>query len=549
MAQHFERVLNVICHINWAAVHAVLDSVVPPPALWTPPSLDAVEETIKRLNNRSAPGPDGAPPELYKHSSVRRTVAEILHPHVCAWWNGASESPLATGTTPTWLRSTCARGDMADLGNWRGVCLLPVLSKVMATLVKDSLRSPAENVLAQSQVGFRRCRGCADATYVLSRLMEEIRLTTPPFHLASLHTLLGSTCFSLTFARPSTARLARSYGRFSRILGCLPAGLVRCVRDMRGGVKSKITYCGHLSAEFDMATGVRQGAVEAPTLWDQYYHYVVLDWKQRLGADSGLDVAFLEDTDLFRARAGVLGSQDAQQMNISELAYADDLATLHLSWSELCRAAQLLSDTVRDWGGELHVGKTKWMCVQSALLPTGAVDLELFVGGNKVEQVNEFEYLGSVLANDADLGQRVNVRRRLRQASKTFASFRGLWRSRRITLSTKRPVFLAVVKSILLWGAESWALHRVAVRLLRRSWYGWIRTSLGLTWRQCADEHISWQQLRNRLGVKDILAYFGWVMYAACLSVVTLVFCLTALYEAVDLLVYYSNAVARGGLL
>ena len=105
--------------------------------------------------------------------------------------------------------------------------------------------------------------------------------------------------------------------------------------------------------------------MEAPALWDQYYHYVVLDWKQRLGADSGLDVAFLEDTDLFRTRAGVLGSQDAQQMHMSELAFADDLATLHLSWSELCRAAQLLSDTVRDWGGELHVGKTKWMCVRS----------------------------------------------------------------------------------------------------------------------------------------------------------------------------------------
>ena len=155
------------------------------------------------------------------------------------------------------------------------------------------------------------------------------------------------------------------------------------------------------------------------------------------------------------------------QIHISELAYADDLATLHLSWSELCRAAQLLSDTVRDWGGELNVGKTKWMCIQSALLPTGAVDLELFVDGDKVEQITEFEYLGSV-SNDADLGQLADVRRRLRQASKTFGSLRGLWRSRRITLNTKRTVFLAVVKSVVLWGAESWTLPRAALRLLRR---------------------------------------------------------------------------------
>ena len=239
---------------------------------------------------------------------------------------------------------------------------------------------------------------------------------------------------------------------------------------MRDGMKSRVKYRGHLSTEFDMSTGVRQGAVEAPTLWDLCYRYVVLDWRQRLGADSGL--AFLEDTDLLRARAGVLSSQDARQMHISELAYADDLATLHLSWSELCRAAQSLSDTLRDWGGELDVGKTRWMCVQSALLPTGAVDLELFVDGNKVEQVNEFEHLGSFLSNDVDLGQLADVRSRLQKASKPLVLFAACGAADASHSATKCIVFLAVIKNILLWGAESWTLRRAALRLLRRSWCG-----------------------------------------------------------------------------
>ncbi|CAE7647343.1 CFDP2, partial [Symbiodinium pilosum] len=284
-------------------------------------------------------------------------------------------------------------GDIADLGNWRGICLLPVLSKVMATLVNDSLRSLAENVLAESQ---------------------EVRLTTPPPPAAQADP-------------PRVAAAPPPPGLF-----VLFVDLCKVFDSMPRSIMWRIL--------------TRLGA----TLWDLYYHYVVLDWRQRLGANSGLDVAYLEDSGLFRTCAGVLGSQDAMQIHISELAYADDLATLHLSWSELCRAAQLLSDTVRDWGGELNIGKTKWMCVQSALLPTGAVDLELFVDGDKVEQITEFEYLGSV-SNDADLGQLADVRRRLRQASKTFGSLRGLWRSRRsrrITLNTKRTVFLAVVKSV-----------------------------------------------------------------------------------------------------
>ena len=307
----------------------------------------------------AAPGPDGVPAELYKHSSVRRIVAEVLYRHVCAWWNGLLQSRPGDWRDSYMVALYKHKGDVADLDNWRGICLLPVLSKVMATLVNDSLRSLAENVLAESQVGFRRYRGCADATYVLRHLMEEVRLTTPPPAAAAAGPPPGLYVLFVDLRKAFDSMPRSIMWRTLARLG-VPDGLVRCVRDMHEGMKSRVKYRGHLSAAFDMGTGVRKGAVEAPTLWDLCYHYVVLDWRQRLGANSGLDVAFLEDTDLFRTRVGVLGSQDARQMHISELAYADDLATLHLSWSGLCRAAQLLSDTVRDWGGELNVGKTKW---------------------------------------------------------------------------------------------------------------------------------------------------------------------------------------------
>ena len=138
------------------------------------------KKTIQRLKNRSAPVPDGVPAELYKHSSVRRTVAEILRPHVCAWWSGLLQSRPSDWRGSYTVALYKQKRDVADLDNWRGICLLPVLSTVMATLVNDSFRSLAEDVLAESQVGFRRFRGCADATYVLRRLMEEVRLTTPP---------------------------------------------------------------------------------------------------------------------------------------------------------------------------------------------------------------------------------------------------------------------------------------------------------------------------------------------------------------------------------
>ena len=39
-------------------------------------------------------------------------------------------------------------------------------------------------VLDEGQCGFRRFRGCADATFVLRRLFEEVRATRPPLAVA-----------------------------------------------------------------------------------------------------------------------------------------------------------------------------------------------------------------------------------------------------------------------------------------------------------------------------------------------------------------------------
>ena len=49
----------------------------------------------------------------------------------------------------------------------------------------------------------------------------------------------------------------------------------------------------------------------------------------------------------------------------------------------------------------------------------------LRVNNEEVEQVDEFKYLGSVVASDADLGQHRDVAARVRDASKAFGQLRG----------------------------------------------------------------------------------------------------------------------------
>ena len=178
---------------------------------------------------------------------------------------------------------------------------------------------------------------------------------------------------------------------------------------------------------------------------------------------------------------------------------------------------------MRDWGGELNVKKTKWMCIRSALAGLGRVAHVLRVNNEEVEQVDEFKYLGSVVASDADLGQHRDVAARVRDASKAFGQLRGLWSDGRVLLSTKRTIFLACVCTTLFWGAETWTQRAPELRMMRRAWYGWLRSILGLTWQQCVEQHISHAELRRRMGVEDVATYAArasarWIGHVARMS-------------------------------
>lgn len=120
------------------------------------------------------------------------------------------------------------------------------------------------------------------------------------------------------------------------------------------GMGAHVKHRGLLSDRFALRSGVRQGAVEAPTLWDLYYHFVLADWRSRLAAalghESGVVVSAVLDGRVDRRRWKVQGSSVAVRRRISQLAYTDDLATLHVSFAELEVSARLLADVVRDWG-------------------------------------------------------------------------------------------------------------------------------------------------------------------------------------------------------
>ena len=67
------------------------------------------------------------------------------------------------------------KGDKSDPNNYRGICLLPILSRVLGRILGTRIRVWAEemNLLDENQVGFRKGRSTADATQTLIRIQED----------------------------------------------------------------------------------------------------------------------------------------------------------------------------------------------------------------------------------------------------------------------------------------------------------------------------------------------------------------------------------------
>ena len=111
--------------------------------------------------------------------------------------------------------------------------------------------------------------------------------------------------------------------------------------------------------------------------------------------------------------------------------------------------------------------------------------------GEVLEQVSAFTYLGSLITTSG--GTEEDVEARCRKAQVAFSILRPIWRSKFTSLWTKIRIFNSNMKSVLLYGSETWRLTKKIITQLqtftnRRLWY-----ILGVWWpRKISNEEL-WQ--------------------------------------------------------
>nr|KAG5686182.1 hypothetical protein BaRGS_012400 [Batillaria attramentaria] len=213
-------------------------------------------------------------------------------------------------------------------------------------------------------------------------------------------------------------RRNRHYGVPGKIIS-----LIQCTyKDM----SCRIAHAGQLSESFEVKTGVRQGCLLSPFLF-----LLVIDW-------------IMKTTTTGRKN----GIQWTLWTQLDDLDFADDLALLSHSHSQMQDKTTCLEATSAGTGLKINRRKTELMKINTT------ANTPVTVGGESIREVESFVYLGSVV--DGQGGTDRDVTARIGKARAAMVMLKNIWASKVVSIRTKLRIFNSNVKSVLLYGCETW---------------------------------------------------------------------------------------------
>ncbi|KAJ8346418.1 hypothetical protein SKAU_G00278190 [Synaphobranchus kaupii] len=214
--------------------------------------------------------------------------------------------------------------------------------------------------------------------------------------------------------------------------GC-PNKFVNILRQFHDGMTAQVTIGGQESAPFPVHTGVRQGCVLAPVLFNIYLLCVTKLLHKEIEDSSGLQ--------------------------------------------------SVLAEAVRAYsrmGLTINTTKTEVICQWSANIPSTLPSFT--VADEQLSVVPSFRYPGSILSDDTSIDN--EVQNRIKQASAAFGRLRRrVFQNKNLHLRTKVCVYQAICITTLLYSCEAWVTYSHHIKSLEHLHIGCLQCILGITCR------------------------------------------------------------------
>ena len=381
------------------------------------------------------------------------------------------------------------KGDAVERGNFRGLKLLEHLMKVFEKVIEKHIRDIVN--IDEMQFGFMPGKGTIDAIFIARQIQERYRDKKKDLY------------FMFIDLEKAFDRVPRKVVKWAmRKLG-LDEWIIHVVMAMYENASSAVRINGKLGKGIPVKVGVHQGSVLSPLLF-----IIVLEALSR------------------EFRAGLPW----------EMLYADDLVLIAESLEELEQLYANWKNEMEQKGLRVNVGKTKVMpsqydkiplnksgkfpcsvcwkgvgnnsincpscknwvhakcsgikgalskatnfkcrrCLGQIESPTASAN-KVQLAGNELEVVSKFCYLGDML--DGTGSAESSVICRIQCGWKKFRELLPLITNRAIPLKVRGQMYNSCVRSVILYGSETWPVKMEDNQRLQRTEMSMIRWMCGV---------------------------------------------------------------------
>ena len=332
---------------------------------------DELAEHMRRLKRGKAVGHDQLPAEVLRLESpglinalvlvFNRLLELVVWP--TEWWYGLIVPIAKPGA------------DRSDPNDYRGITVLPVLSKLFESVINERVAAFLEHTsgLSDLQGGFRANRGTMDQIFLLHEAMAQYRERKQPLYVAFLDVAKAyDKCW-----REGLAFRMRECG--------LTARIIHFFRQTQANVQRSVVVRGHTAPPIRFDTGVPQGAVTSPVLYAMF-----IDGLAR---------------ELERSECGAVVSGQ----HLPALLYADDIALLASSPERLQRLLDICSDYALRYQFEFNAAKSNVVMIASKAQCERAQHQSWTLQASRdpaLKQAQHYKYLGVIMGNTGEGGKR-----------------------------------------------------------------------------------------------------------------------------------------------
>jgi hypothetical protein len=505
---HFKNLLNIKKSVD-PSIFDSLDQYDVDNKLAEEPTMEEMENAMAIMKNDKATGGDEICIEelrVYKEANPKA----MLNIFCQVWRNKKIPQMWKDIDIVTIFKN---KGSSFETGNYRGVSLVSQVGKVLAKIIDIRLQEYCEKVgvYAMNQYGFRKDRGVQDMIFAARRLQEMAK---------KLNMDLYWVFVDLTKAYDSVDRES-----LWKVLGkCgIPKHLIDIVADWHNGMQACIKLNGTKSEKFRIETGLRQGDVMAPTLFNIYFSMIIQVMEKRLAETMekmnkdhiGVKIMYDTSVQCWEQKKKTTGVRDIvirtskgdkwrnkKNKNMSfydlwNLLFADDAALVSTSKIDLQIIVSLFNEIAEAFGLSVSIKKTE-VLHQTKLTQSENVIVkemhriakkkkepilsEIIIEGKLLADVYVFKYLGSLFNKVANMENELERRRVL--ASSAFKRLqRKVFKYKFLKLKIKMKLYNTIVLATLLWDCNNWILSKTQLKELERFHSKRLKIILGKTWK------------------------------------------------------------------